>query len=716
MRRRLRNILPKHLSGKGITLEFMLFLAAYAVWVFLRPPESTGRGFIGSIAVLTPAITATIFIFLTLPQKKDESKRSWFALGLALSAWSLGAAIRTFYQAVLAEPLPSLSIADLPILAAYPCLFFALVFCPFENRYAPSRFRFLLDATIMSGAVATLGWIIIAHPDSIGSAASISVSYFYPISDLVLLMVLINLFLANRKARRSLLYWGVGLALFFVSDFSYSIQVQVEGYQAGDFTSLGWIVGSFIFGASAVVEAAGATPTRPAPLENDVGGRVQNVIPVAFVFVLFWFVITNWQISGQPSYLGLWMSVILSLVLIVRVGVLAGERELFKYWQFFSSMPEPTLICDPKGKILLANAALLRARGLEDEAQATRIPFRDYFDGNSIAEDLLIQAARTPISLEVQFHGNQVPYLLSLHPIYASARHVFVAGIAYDLNNQKQQQKAIQNAYDELRNVSARLSKLNAQLEQRVEERTRTLSQALVRLEEQNKQLQELDQLKSDFVSMVSHELRTPLTSLQGGFELLLSGRTWPQKDRTALGLMKNEVQRLSRFVENILNVSALEAERLEIDLKPVHLPALIGTVLDQFHGSLELDRIRTEVEPHLPAVLADESLLLGVLTHLVDNSMKYAPEGNILIGAIRKGRKIEISIQDSGPGIPQGKRHLLFQRFQRLSPSDSQFVYGFGLGLYLSRKLLQSMNSDLKYSRRGAGGACFRFSMKVAT
>jgi signal transduction histidine kinase len=711
----LRNVLPKRLSGKGITLEFMLFLAAYAVWVILRPPESPGRGFIGSIAVLTPAITATIFIILTLPQKKEESKRSWLALGIALSAWSLGAAIRTFYQAVLVKQLPSLSIADIPILAAYPCLFFALVLYPFENRYAPSRFRFILDATIMSGVVATLGWIIITPPASISSVASISVSYFYPISDLVLLMVLINLFLANRKARRSLLYWAIGLALFFVSDFSYSIQVQVGGYQVGDFTSLGWIVGNFIFGASAVVEAAGVTPKKPASLANDLGGRVQNVIPVAFVFVLFWFIIAKWQVSGQLSLLGLWMSVILSLVLIVRVGVLTGERELFKYWQFFSSMPEPTFICDPKGKILLANAALLRSRGLEDESQATRIPFQDFFEGKTMPEDLILQAARTPISIEVHFRENQVPYLLSLHPIYSSPRQVFVAGIAYDLSSQKQHQKTVQNAYDELRNLSERLSKLNAQLEQRVEERTRTLSQALVRLEEQNKQLQELDQLKSDFVSMVSHELRTPLTSLQGGFELLLSGRIWPRKDRTALRLMKNEVQRLSRFVENILNVSALEAGRLKIDLQPVELPVLIGMVLDQFHSSLELDRIRTEIEAHLPAVLADESLLLGVLTHLVDNSMKYAPEGNILITAVRKGKKIEISIQDSGPGIPQGKRHLLFQRFQRLSPSDSQSVYGFGLGLYLSRKLLQSMNSDLKYTNRGIGGACFRFSMKVA-
>lgn len=715
MRHKLRSILTKRLSGKGITLEFLLFLAAYAVWVILRPPESPGRGFIGSIAVLTPAITATIFIILTLPQKQDESKRSWLALGIALSAWSLGTVIRTFYQAVLVEALPSLSIADIPIIAAYPCLFFALVLYPFENRYAPSRFRFILDATIMSGAVATLGWIILAHPDSIRNAATISVSYFYPISDLVLLTVMINLFLANRKARRSLLFWGVGLALFFISDFSYSIQVQVGGYQVGDFTNLGWIVGNFIFGASAVVETAAVTPTKPASLENDIGGRVQNVIPVAFVFVLFWFVITDWQISGQLSLLGLWMSVILSLVLIVRVGVLAGERELFKYWQFFRSMPEPTFICDPKGKILLANAALLRVRGLENEAQATRIPFQDFIEGNAKPDDLLMQAARIPISIEVHFRDHQVPYLLSLHPIYASARQIFVAGIAYDLNNQKQQQKAIQNAYDELRNVSERLSRLNAQLEQRVEERTRTLSQALIRLEEQNKLLQELDQLKSDFVSMVSHELRTPLTSLQGGFELLLSGRIWPQEDTTALGLMKNEVQRLSRFVENILNVSALEAGRLKIDLKPIELPVLIGTVLDQFHGSLELDRIKTEIEAHLPAVLADESLLIGVLTHLVDNSMKYAPEGNILITAICKGKKIEISVLDSGPGIPQGKRHLLFQRFQRLSPSDSQFVYGFGLGLYLSRKLLQSMNSDLKYANRETGGACFRFSMKVA-
>ena len=110
---------------------------------------------------------------------------------------------------------------------------------------------------------------------------------------------------------------------------------------------------------------------------------------------------------------------------------------------------------------------------------------------------------------------------------------VLIAGAAHDLSEQKHQKEEVQKAYDELKVVYRRLEDLNEKLEQKVEERTSNLQQAYRKLEEQNTMLQELDKLKSDFVSMVSHELRTPLTSLNGGLELLLNrkGRSIPDQD-----------------------------------------------------------------------------------------------------------------------------------------------------------------------------------------
>ncbi len=286
------------------------------------------------------------------------------------------------------------------------------------------------------------------------------------------------------------------------------------------------MVGGLIFGCGAVFLAS-------LPIEQsrfftqtfDLGTRIQNILPFAFVMLLDWFVMADWQLSGQLPWSGVWVGLLMTLVLVVRMGVRAGEIELHQYWQLFSSMAGPIFICDGGGKILLANPALIRAMGLREAHEITGRPLSAIFDDQNFPADLLQQAARQECSLEVWLRPKRTPYLLSLSPIFSEGRKVLLAGEAHDLSDQKHQQAAIQKGYTELQVVHRQLEDLNEELERKVEERTHTLSEAYQQLEEQNKVLQELDQLKSDFVSMVSHELRTPLTSLTGGLELLLQER-----------------------------------------------------------------------------------------------------------------------------------------------------------------------------------------------
>jgi K+-sensing histidine kinase KdpD len=113
--------------------------------------------------------------------------------------------------------------------------------------------------------------------------------------------------------------------------------------------------------------------------------------------------------------------------------------------------------------------------------------------------------------------------------------------------------------------------------------------------------------------------------------------------------------------------------------------------------------------------VLADEDVVQSVLHHLLDNAEKYAPEGSVKILGELKGDVLRIRVSDEGPGIPSEKQRLLFQKFQRLEARDSQSVYGYGLGLYLSRRLLEAMQSDLEYEAVPGGGSCFFFDLKVA-
>jgi signal transduction histidine kinase len=178
---------------------------------------------------------------------------------------------------------------------------------------------------------------------------------------------------------------------------------------------------------------------------------------------------------------------------------------------------------------------------------------------------------------------------------------------------------------------------------------------------------------------------------------------------------MQAEIRRLTRFVESILDVSAIEAGRLELSLAPIPLVPIIEQLVSYPRSPQDTGRIRVESAPDLPDVLAAQTALESVLRHLVDNAIKYAPTGPVIVSAWCEGGQVCVRVRDFGPGIPDDKRKFLFERFQRLDAKDSQSVYGYGLGLYLSRRLLEEMGSTLTFDAPVDGGAQFSFNLKVA-
>ena len=105
----------------------------------------------------------------------------------------------------------------------------------------------------------------------------------------------------------------------------------------------------------------------------------------------------------------------------------------------------------------------------------------------------------------------------------------------------------------------------------------------------------------------------------------------------------------------------------------------------------------------------------MSVINHLLDNAIKYAPEEKVIVDAVLLGGRVRVQVTDHGPGIPRKKRPFLFQRFQRLDVKDSQEVYGYGLGLYFSQRMLQAMGSELEFEEPPKGGSRFYFLLKVA-
>jgi len=264
------------------------------------------------------------------------------------------------------------------------------------------------------------------------------------------------------------------------------------------------------------------------------------------------------------------------------------------------------------------------------------------------------------------------------------------------------------------------LEALNRNLEVVVTERTETLALRNAELAAANTELQQVDQMKSDFVSLVSHELRAPLTTLNGGLEMALqevSGMS-PQS-RRLLEVMTRESARLTQLVQTILDVSQLDAGRLSLNLGPVAVIPLLQRSVDVLFSHQERPVI-WQTTHHLPPLWADETYVEEIVRNLLHNAQKYAPPGTaVIIETELAGEWLNISVTDHGPGIPLEQQEHIFDRFYRRTERDRVTDIGWGLGLYFARALAEEQGGALTvtspvYEAANAPGARFTLILPV--
>jgi len=251
---------------------------------------------------------------------------------------------------------------------------------------------------------------------------------------------------------------------------------------------------------------------------------------------------------------------------------------------------------------------------------------------------------------------------------------------------------------DAQKQANAEILMLNRDLEKKVNERTIALEQRNAELDRANTELRDLDEMKSDFVSLVSHELRAPLTALNGGLELALqSSESLPPRSRAILEIMTDESNRLTNFVQTILDVSRLEAGKLAITFGPVAVRPLVEQAAAIVLASGQR-KIEWNVTPDLPPIWGDETYLEQVIRNLISNADKYSPADKpIQLCAELNEDAIRISVKDYGLGIPADVGERIFNRFSRLESKESS-PQGWGLGLYLGRKLIEAQNGKIGF------------------
>ncbi|MFG3441082.1 ATP-binding protein [Nonomuraea sp. NPDC047897] len=223
------------------------------------------------------------------------------------------------------------------------------------------------------------------------------------------------------------------------------------------------------------------------------------------------------------------------------------------------------------------------------------------------------------------------------------------------------------------------------------------------------------DRMRTALLAAVSHDLRTPLSAAKAAVESLRSNDVaWTPEDREELLATADEsLARLGRLVENLLDMSRLQAGVLGLVLQPVALEEIVPRAVDDL-GPLR-DRVEGDISVDLPEIAADPALLERVLVNLLTNAVRHSPAGrNVHIAASRHGDHVEIRVVDRGPGIPRESYDHVFLPFQRLGDRDNGA--GVGLGLALSRGLTEAMGGTLVPDETPGGGLTMIVSMPVAT
>ncbi|TDD24458.1 sensor histidine kinase [Nonomuraea diastatica] len=221
---------------------------------------------------------------------------------------------------------------------------------------------------------------------------------------------------------------------------------------------------------------------------------------------------------------------------------------------------------------------------------------------------------------------------------------------------------------------------------------------------ERAKPLAEADKMRTALLAAVSHDLRTPLSAAKASVESLLSHDvTWTAEDREELlATAAESLDRLDRLVENLLDMSRLQAGVLGLELQPVALEEVLPRVIDDLGP--QRGRVHGDISLDLPEIVADPALLERVLVNLTANAVRYSPPGQkVLITASRHDDVVEIRVIDRGPGIPPEAHDRVFQPFQRLGDHDNHT--GVGLGLALSRGLTEAMGGALVPEETPGGG-----------
>jgi signal transduction histidine kinase/HAMP domain-containing protein len=226
----------------------------------------------------------------------------------------------------------------------------------------------------------------------------------------------------------------------------------------------------------------------------------------------------------------------------------------------------------------------------------------------------------------------------------------------------------------------------------------------------------EIDEVKSALISTVSHELRTPLTLIHGFAELLVLRDMPVERQRSAAEEILEASKRLARLIDDLLSVSRMESGRLVLDPRPLDLAAVVERMLSPFRAMATTHTLRAKLPGALPVVWGDPDKVEQILTNLVGNAIKYSPEGGeILVTVEHDDDAVQVSVRDQGIGMSPRDMGQLFEKFYRVDRDEVRRAGGTGLGLYITKRLVEMHGGHIWAESWPGVGSVFCFTLPTS-
>jgi PAS domain S-box-containing protein len=654
------------------------------------------RQSVSALGLLVAGLAGTTAGSLRAYRSEGADRRPWLLLSLA----SVVAILGNVWVAISgADPVTSPSFfSNLTISVALVLSTLGLLAFPTGRRRGAELVAMLLDGLVAGGALLLIASVLV-YTELLGSSTGGGSERVFvlviPVLDVVLATVAVLLVVrATRGDRLMLVLVASAFLLYAASDLAFAVQTAQEDFNFGTLLDLGWIAGYFTLILAATIPMRSSKESAVGPL-----GGPSDAVGTTLVFSLLLVAAVVQVLFGLDGDLKAAQSV-LWVALVSAAGArqimltsdnaalrrglerrvleqTADLRRLARQNEvLITSVGDGVYGVDQKGCLTFLNPSGAEALGYsasELEGRRAHDVFHALDDGSPLAwEDCYIHEAITEgvvVSARedeyVRADGSSFPVEITASPLLDDSK--------------------IRGAVVVFRDVTQR---------------------------------REVERMKNEFLSVVSHELRTPLTSIRGSLGLLAGGRLGelPERAASLVAVAVQNSERLTRLINDLLDIERMESGAVPMSVSTLEARTVLEAAAEQIEGMASSLNVRVEIEDASGTVLVDEDRIIQTLMNLLGNAIKFSDAGSrVRLGARREGDDVHFRVIDEGRGIPADKLESIFHRFEQVDSSDTRQKGGTGLGLTISRGIVERHGGRIWVESELGVGTVAHFTLPAA-